>query len=144
VDLDTVATGGALVFRSSASGRGEGIVGIVLEDGTVELNDSAAMSAVGRSWRAGVVSPLEVAQVTALLASAVDDAFVFREEEDLEDLRAEFAALVHVPRAETIDGHPAVVFWLAAGDPPFTRAEVVFGPDGATWSFTEIWELLAP
>ena len=135
-----VSVPGITVFTASVhpskAGRGVTRTGIV-EHGAIHV-ETDAMSRVARAWGYGAkrtVPPTTVAQVFGVLHSATAESSAFIDADTVQTYKTvsgpKRAAAVALPVETTVDGNPAVVYYLtsSARSIPFSRVTAILRPD---------------
>jgi len=132
---------GITVFSASVNpakaGRGVTRTGII--EGGKLYTETDAMSRVARAWHYGAkrtVPPETVAQVFGALHSATAESSPFIDEDTVQTYKKvsgpKRAAAVAMPKETTVDGQPAVVYYLTSSSrgTPFSAVTAIVKPDG--------------
>jgi len=135
---------GTVVFRgkqpSKKGRRGSFVVGVVTSD-CVTLGRDAAIARILKAWGYGAnrtMLPEKVARVIGFIEG--DQWYPAKPMLDATAIRwatEEWKPLLFPPRDATLEGHPAVEWWVnfavVENTPPqLTRAQLIVMPDGST------------
>jgi hypothetical protein len=135
-----VTVPGITVFSASVNpakaGRSVTRTGIV-QDGAIHV-ETDAMSRVARAWNYGAdrtVPATAVAQVFGVLHSATAGSSAFFDDSTIQTYKKvsgpRRAAALAMPAETTVDGHPAVVYFLTSSSRsiPFSQVTAIVSPD---------------
>jgi hypothetical protein len=141
--LDTADVPNAFVFRArqpSKKGRhGSFRVGVV-DAGGVTLGRDAAINRVLLAWGYGKTRSVPAAKVAQVIGYLEGDneypSMPLLDPTNVSTMREDWRPLVFLPRESTVDGHPAVEYWVNFGaventPPLLTRAQLIVQPDGS-------------
>lgn len=125
-------------LRSRRGHRGSYNVGIIAGD-EVELDPRRAVERVLRAWRYDAARPVAAAQVAEVVGflqgGSTTATAALVEPERIAALPAEWRPHVFLPRETTVDGAPAIVYWIAGSfledtEPPLWRVELAVPAGG--------------
>jgi hypothetical protein len=108
-------------------------VGIV-HKGKVISDRAQALRTVAAAWGYGQTRSVPAATVAGafgILEGANDAWRPILDQDDLDILSENRRKIVFLPRETTVDGKPAVQYWVKSAEPPLWMTTAIFEPDGS-------------
>lgn len=135
IEFPTVAVPGMAVFKARVTSMDPipYVVGVV-HQGKVITDNADALKRVVAAWGYGAERTVPVDQVAAIfgILEGADDAWrPIISAGDLDVMSAKRKEIMFLPRESTIDGKPAVQYWVKSAEPPLWMTTAVIQPDGS-------------
>lgn len=144
--LDGVDTAPFAVVRVHGVRRGRpfGREVVALSEAEEHWGFEPALTAVLGAWGYGPERsrpPADVAAVAGFLETRTESTTPLLRPKDWAHVRPEWAAHVERPQELTVEGQPAVAYWVTSAKPPLWRSVLVVTPEGPQHSRTRVEDM---